>query len=560
MPGSSLIFLCAAVVLFAPTPALDPPVSDLDVATLSAEAESFFQSQDWLAAVDAFGELVDRDDSVSSWWFRLGQALQNLNRGALATDAFVRSAELGDPSGAAQYRAACGLARLGRTEAALGWIEQAMESGLVIVDRLAYEPDLAALRDDPRFLTVTGLDVPPDSTRDERWQFDLDLLERRLRQMHPAPYASTGASQLAAEFVAVRAQIPEWTDDRLACELARLLALVGDGVTRLVGDEPPIVSRAPHRYPLELWFAADGVVVTGAPDALAEYVGMRVTAIDGMPVDAAVARLAPYVTAATAYERQFLLSDRVIVAAEVLHALEVTRSASSAIWSLRSEDGRSLDVPLSVIEARADRGAWHRVLPAPDDRAWALQPYPDERFAYVRWRGSMGDNGRFWNRAFRRIREALAALDTHVLVLDLRGSTGVSSRPRRLANALGAMSNVNQPQRLYVIIDRSTREDAIDVLADLEKRTWATFVGEPAGGVPGLPTSRVTVRLPGCGLTALLARATRGAVPNEGTTWARDAFVPDVVVEADVADWRAGRDVALEAVKALIREARDDRV
>jgi hypothetical protein len=162
-----------------------------------------------------------------------------------------------------RYNAACAQARLGLTDEALRTLSRALDDGFAADESLRSEPDLARLRGDARFRSLTGLFPPEGLSRDERWQYDLDYLARRLDQMHgrfggKAPSANLGA--------AVRAL----ADRQIVVEVQRVMALAADGQTRLWWPEQGPYA-VPH-YPIEFYLYADGLVVRRAARDLADTV------------------------------------------------------------------------------------------------------------------------------------------------------------------------------------------------------------------------------------------------------------------------------------------------
>jgi Zn-dependent protease len=58
------------------------------------------------------------------------------------------------------YNAACSLARLGRVDEGLDWLGRALRAGFDDLEALEQDPDLAALRGDPRFVEIRALSSP----------------------------------------------------------------------------------------------------------------------------------------------------------------------------------------------------------------------------------------------------------------------------------------------------------------------------------------------------------------------------------------------------------------
>ena len=100
-------------------------------------------------------------------------------------------------------------------------------------------------------------------------------------------------------------------------------------------------------------------------------------------------------------------------------------------------------------------------------------------------------------------------------------------------------------RQLFVITGRNTFSAASLFAAEIDKRTDATFVGEPMGGSPNLYGNPDDVVLPYSGLQVTVAseyfvRST----PDDP----RLTIPPDVEVRPTSAQWFAGQDPTLEAI------------
>ena len=131
----------AGVPLHAGTPGESPIV----------RAETLLREGRFAEARDAFDELArDKPEAGRAWW-GLGNALLSLGSTDDAIASFEQCVELAFNPSAARYNVACALALDGDPEGAFDWLDRAMASGFHDFALLERDPDLNALRDDPRF-------------------------------------------------------------------------------------------------------------------------------------------------------------------------------------------------------------------------------------------------------------------------------------------------------------------------------------------------------------------------------------------------------------------------
>ena len=137
-----------------------PPLSHL-------EGWRAIQRSDFETAERIYAELTRTEPVAPEVWFGLGTLRYRDGEPELAADFFGRAAVAPHLRAFARYNQACSLGILGRVDAAFVALEGALDAGFADWRQVRQDADLAALRDDPRWLR---------------------LLER-------APAASTGGAQ-----------------------------------------------------------------------------------------------------------------------------------------------------------------------------------------------------------------------------------------------------------------------------------------------------------------------------------------------------------------------------
>lgn len=88
----------------------------------------------------------DEDD-----WYETGLDLLRLRRTNEAIHAFQQAIAKGHKSGAAMYNIACAYALAGDARSGMLWLDKAIESGYSDDEKFAHDPDIALLRNHPRF-------------------------------------------------------------------------------------------------------------------------------------------------------------------------------------------------------------------------------------------------------------------------------------------------------------------------------------------------------------------------------------------------------------------------
>lgn len=133
-----------------------------------------------------------------------------------------------------------------------------------------------------------------DPTRVDGWRADIALVVATAQRTHAGPTRPAHGPAFTGAADALAARVPTTDDARLAVELQRLLARLGDGHSLVYPAPGPRVGFP--ALPIDLWRFEDGLVVTDGSGDGAALVGARLAAIGGVPVDTLLARMAPYVS------------------------------------------------------------------------------------------------------------------------------------------------------------------------------------------------------------------------------------------------------------------------
>jgi Peptidase family S41 len=385
---------------------------------------------------------------------------------------------------------------------------------------------------------------------------DVRLLAQQLEAIHPDLFASVPRARFRSAVENAAARADRLSENELVVELMRIAALpgVGNGHTGIFPGDPQH-RRDLHFYPLRLYAFPDGTYVVDEKgrDGL---VGARVTAVGGMPYAEVAKRVRPLVPRDNAMNLQGLL-PHYLLTAEVLHGLGIADGLSPLALTF-TQRGRSRTVTLSPISASSYvstfrdpiHGHYPSILPRRKPTPLYLR-----RGASPLWVGTL-DRGRAVFVGFNSVQPPSNAIVNRVtnlarrpkvkrVIVDLRLNGGGNNQT--YGPLLGAISDssVNKSGRLFLLIGRATFSAAANFAADADRRTKATFVGEPTGGFVRGYGDTVPVLLPSSGITVHIAA--RYWDFSKGPGDKRLAVTADRKVKVSVADFLAGRDPVLDA-------------
>lgn len=386
------------------------------------------------------------------------------------------------------------------------------------------------------------------------WREDLRHLADELPRRHQNLFHTMSRAQFEQAVAAIEARIPELARHQVIAELARLVALIGDGHSHLdLAGGPQIGFR---RYPLRLYLYSDGLFVQAAGQAHAPAVGGRVLAIGDTPIAQAYTRVRELIARDNEVWVQHV-APGLLVIPEVLHSLGLIPDMERATLTLAQRSGERAtlelqpcerDAPISWVDAADQSDApmplW---LKAPENTFWFTH-LRDTNTLYVQYNAVRDKPEETVAEFFDKVFTFADARQVERFVLDIRrngGGNGYLNQP--IVHGLIKRDHINQPGKLFTIIGRATYSAAMMLTDDLEKHTRTLFVGEPTGASPNMYGDAEQITLPNSGLE-IWASALHWVYsePRDGRPW----IAPNLPAALSSEDYRARRDPALEAILA----------
>lgn len=401
----------------------------------------------------------------------------------------------------------------------------------------------------------------------QQWREDLRYLADQISQTHPGAFHQITQQQFETAVANLDARIPALSDQEVEVEFARLVALLGEGHSRLslpglpdpMSDVPEITPfkdarLAFRRVPVKLYLFSDGLFVTAATPEFQSLVGARVLRIGGRPAEDALDAVRPVVNRDNDMGLRLISPDLVVIP-DLLFALHLIADPSRESFTFHTSDGKDADVELPPLPAGA-QPTWresdenfHRSLPFylahSDKNLWA-EYLADSRTAFVRINVIQDSPSESVPQFAREVDSLVASHSAKRLVIDLRDCHGGDNQKfRALLLALIRDVRINQPGKVFVIIGRATFSAAVNAASDLERLSNAIFVGEPTAGAPSSWGDPRKISLPNSGLIVRISTIYwRDWTPDVSRPW----IAPDIPAAASSADHFAARDPAMDAV------------
>ena len=415
---------------------------------------------------------------------------------------------------------------------------------------------------------------PKPANRIEAWQQDLDTLATRFidvdRSFSPAERA-----MFLETVAAIRTDLPQLNDAQITTRIAAAVALADNAHTRLYLLRNRQELR---RLPVRLWWFKDGLFVVRATGEHKQLLGCRVDDINGWDSRQARDLVAPLFAGTPSWKDYKSVYS--LTSPETLHGVGITPTLDNVEFGLSgcAAAGRRRLAPLPLVKSREAVEAWWDLSPrfrAPGE-GWSqvLDPLASRLPLYLR----SSDNYRFehlpdtgilyfqYNRSGQAAGEKIAAFGERLLaeldkrkpkvfVLDLRFNTG--GNLSLAADLMEKLVKRTEGIPRFVITGRATFSAGMSAAAPW-RIPGVIFVGEPVGDVLEFWSEGGNIVLPNSGYDAHFANGfhSYSLAPCPKATPCHDAsvdsFDPHVPATASFADYRAGRDPAMEAILARI--------
>ncbi|HQR08348.1 MAG TPA: S41 family peptidase [Gemmatales bacterium] len=496
-------------------------------------------------------------------WSSYSECLHMTKQYHQAIEAANKAIETGFNLSGQMYNIACGYALLGKKEEAIAWLKKALDKGFAEQETLEKDDDLDSLRDDPRFIQLTGLKPPSGLSSSKQWEWDLDFMARRMEQMHWNLYAKVTKETFLREIENLKADTGKLSSDRIRVRLSRILAMVGDGHTTLATFAEGEKSVA--RIPLHLRVFTDGLFVIGTPKSQLELLGARVTRVGQLDVDEAMKRLRSYCSVDNDMGYLDSVPRRLMQLAALQEIGATTDEDVEFTFLFPNHSTRTVKIALEpaspAMTRRAQRPGYIYAnstskVPTPlylrdVDQPLTLENLDEAKAIYFGFHAVGESKGQRFSEFVDLMLKRIEEKNADYLIIDMRlnggGNTGLV---RPLIDALIKNDRINRPGHLYVIIGRETFSAAQNTVNLIESNTHATFVGEPTGSRPNFVGESTYLILP---YSKLRVYCSSRYWQHVTSTDQRNWVPPQIAAELSYGDFNENRDPCLAAILERIK-------
>jgi hypothetical protein len=412
----------------------------------------------------------------------------------------------------------------------------------------------------------------------EDLQFAVDTFLARDRSFSPE-----ARQQFRNAIAELQKTVDGKTDDQIIVELAKAVALAKNAHTRLY----LLRNRSElRRYPIRVWWFADGLYVVRATPEYSELLGAKILRIGGRAVEQLKQSVDPLFAGNTSWRKY--MSAYSMTSPDVLNGLGLIGSDGNAEIEFRNRlgrNGRRQLEPLPLRRSDQPTESWWDLCPTRprDDGSWVSALSVDAarlplylqnterqywsryltqgRLFYIQFnRSGNAPTGESLAEFGKRVLAELQSATVDRIVVDLRFNTGGDlSIGRPFIERLAALAK-ERKTKVYVITGRATFSAGLFHALQLRQETNAVLVGEPVGDELDFWSEGGNVLTPNSRLSLHYADRFHSMSSVErpefrqylvtDTDLSVTNAAPDILVKMSARDYFAGRDPALEAARS----------
>jgi tetratricopeptide (TPR) repeat protein len=389
-----------------------------------------------------------------------------------------------------------------------------------------------------------------------QWREDLHFFSEQAPQVHKNLYHAITREQFDAAVKSLDERIPTLSRNQIVTEIMRIVAMIGDGHTHLEINQ---LHSGFRHYAVKFYWFPNGIYVVQADKKYASLVGgkiLKLGKVSGQEAYEAVRQVIPHDNESQIKD----LTPLYLSLTEVLDGLglvdnpcavplTVENNGVQATAILEPEDSEisklQFVLPPGWVDAHDPASPIPLWLKDPGNFYW-FEYLQDSQTIYVQFNQVAEKPDETIEAFFKRVFAFADAHPVDRLVLDERlNSGGDKELLRPIIHGFIRSDKLNQPGRLLTIIGRHTFSAAMICVNQMKLNTDTLFVGEPTASSPNHYGDNAPVVLPNSMLIVRLS-----------TLWWQDMDsddrrvwqAPDLTAELTFADYRSGRDPAMDLI------------
>ncbi len=380
-----------------------------------------------------------------------------------------------------------------------------------------------------------------EGDRNEKWLQDITFLQKTLPEKHKNLFFQMSAEDFHEQIDSLIKDIPQLGDDELTVRLSEITASIGDAHTQVRFDSSQI-------FPFSFYWFQEGIYCVNTTQSYKNVLHKKLTKVNGIDINEVMIRLKHIVP----HENEWHFRSQAVqslIIPQVLNGLYPSKKNEVEFTFADSSDGihtitaipeKTTDIQGIVSQDSIDLPLYRRNR----HKNYWFEYLPGDKALYVKYNVCANDPDLSFNGFTGKVFSFIENNQVEKLIIDLRNNGGGNSLLfRPFLKKIQNHHQLDDPERLFVVVGRSTFSSAILNALELKNNTKATFIGEPTGGKPNHYGEVRIMELTNVGLR--VSYSTNYFKYSKDDT---ESFIPDIVIEPRFDDYCLGKDAVLETI------------
>lgn len=382
------------------------------------------------------------------------------------------------------------------------------------------------------------------NNRNEKWTKDIDYLEKQLPKKHKNLFFSLSEEKFHKEIESLKNQVPKLNDDEVKVEIYKIVASVNDAHTSAYSETEKI-------FPINLYCFKEGIYAINTLPEYKEILNCKLTKINGKDIDDIEKETSKIIS----HENKAQLKNRIPKVStnpSMLHGLKIIKSTEKATFTFQNAENKTFYVDIKSVKTNKNLAkklkSHNRDKDMPlymqnQDKKYWFKYLKTEKTMYFKYNSCMEMKEKPFKDFSKELLKSIDKNNPEKLIIDLRDNGGGRSHILDPFIKQIKKRNINNKNKLFVILGRRTFSSAILNAITLKNETKATFVGEPTGGKPNHYGEVRDFKLPNTKM--IISYSEKYFETSKEDT---PSFMPDKIIEPSIYEFKDNKDIILESI------------
>lgn len=375
------------------------------------------------------------------------------------------------------------------------------------------------------------------------WEEDFEYIIDEIEENHPFPYRVVTREEIEMAFDDLLIHTDELSDEEVAFQVGRVVALYNDGHTLLSHEH----TQSKQFYPIHCQIINGEFYIVNGVDEYRDIFYKKVISMNDILVENIMEDLSIHISAENIYFKEAGVEWRVFNH-RVLKYLGVVEEGEDLTLELDGDKGIESRVIKTMLYDEIGKIYDERYESGPDIigvRNYFYQYDADSKILTFTY-NICYDHKKLPFVAFNnQLWDFVEENKVDKIIIDVsRNTGGYDETFTPFLNRL-YKSDFNEPNKIFVVIGNRNYSAGTMVVSRLKMWHRAQLIGEPTGGVPVMTYDAVECITPSKGVSVLIATDSFVAYPNHD----EDAIYPDTEIIKTIEDYKQDVNPYLEYVK-----------